>query len=111
MEQWKTLSIVCLASAVVSLLVIIAYGNLTSNALDAESLGLLAFWLFLPMLASFGLSYISRNFWMAGLICVCGIIYYVGFISNGNPIILVFLIPVMLCAIVSYSIAYMDRAG
>jgi hypothetical protein len=35
----------------------------------------------------------------------------VGFISNGNLVILAFLIPVMLFAIASCSIAHMDRIG
>ncbi len=63
------------------------------------------------MLASFGLSYIIHGYWMVGPICVCDIIYHVGFISNGNLVILAFLIPVMLFAIASCSIAHMDRIG
>ncbi len=108
MEQWKTLSVICLASAIISLLVLIAYGILTHNELSLESIGILAFWLFVPIVASLVLSYISKVFWMAALICICGIIYYCGMITNGNPLILVFLVPVVLCAIASLSIVHMD---
>ncbi len=108
MEQWKTMSIVCVVSAVASLLIVIAYSVLTNNGLSLESIGILALWLFLPIAASLFLSYISKNFWMAALICICGIIYYVGFITNSNPLILVFLIPVVLCAIASFLVAHKD---
>ncbi len=108
MEQWKTMSVICMVSAVASLLILMAYGILTHNELSLESIGTLAFWLFLPIAASLILSYISRNFWMAALICMCGIIYYVGFITNSDPLILVFLIPVALCAVASFLVAHRD---
>ncbi len=47
------------------------------------------------MLAPFGLSNISHDFWMAGPTCVCDIIYHAGFISSGNLMTLVFLFLVM----------------